>query len=75
MEIDTKKNILVQLEYLKYKMLEKSEDCVKNSILHKIYLNCCFLIKNKDNTIKSLKNHKDFNPDEADNMLFRLRKS
>ena len=34
-----------------------------------------FLIKNKDNTIKSIKNHKDFNPNEGDNMLFRIRKS
>jgi hypothetical protein len=35
----------------------------------------CFLIKSKDNTIKSIKNHKDFNPNEGDNMIARIRKS
>ena len=70
METDTKENF-VELKYsflFEIMMMERMK-------LLRLGQKSCFLIKSKDSTIKSIKNHKDFNPDEGDKMLFRLRKS
>jgi len=62
--------LLEILNNLTYK-IEKYKNLLNNYFWDLSY----FLIKSKDSNIKSIKNHKDFNPDEGDNMLFRLRKS
>ena len=72
METDTKENF-VEINYFSH------FSNVYREILYQKCLNVlntsCFLIKSKDNTIKSIKNHKEFNPNEGDNMIARIRKS
>ena len=71
METDTIRKKYAELDLCSIR--EEFQKYMYNKI--QFELENCFLIKNKDNTIKRIKNHKDFNPNEGDNILFRIRKS